>query len=488
MSQERGKDKAKKFVSIWGYRFLLFPILVAVISLPSSVRNWLYLILFIIFLLTAFFYWPQTWLIALFIIPLQELAPPLFNLPKLLPHRFILVFVALAFLLKILLKKDGDWKRVSQILKNPIFLTFSSFIMANLVSAFYHRSLDALFRSLTYFEPLLYFGLTWFWANLEKGQLTQFLGNFLIAGFWVQIIGVIEMVTQKSIRRLLSVPSETPWEYLFAENRFGLGGRISSTLSHPVYAGLYFIFLLLLTLYLFSLLKDRRKSWLLLLVPLNLVLILATGTRAVVICLVLSLLILGSFLYRQKKLLIPIMATSLTVLIFLLFLFPQILFYFQKSFHLKSGLHESANIRHRIILTRTFIQIFKSKPIFGNGPGLIQKEALKSKDPQWQKLSGIENQYAIILADGGLLAGLTYLAFIIAAFFQIIRLGSKLYPPEISSGRFFLLAYFVAYLFFIITETCLTLAPNFVLMSWLGAFASNWGHKSFPSLDEKRSK
>lgn len=482
MSREIDNNQARKLKIFFLFRLLLFPALIGILASPDPVRSLLYLILFATFFIFSYFSWSEAWLIALFIIPLQEMAPPLFGLPKLLPHRFILVLAALSLFLRALIKKDLDGKTFWLMAKTPVFLSFSCFILANLTSALYNQSLEAGFRSLTYLEPLFYFSLTWFWIKSEKDQLFKFLTNFLLAGLWVQVIALIEMATQKSIRRLLAIPTDIPWEKLFSENRFGLGGRISSTLSHPVYAGLYFLFLLLLTVYLFSFLQGRRKNFLLFFVPLNLLLILATGTRAVIICLFISLLTIGAFLYRQRKILVPMMAVLLIAFIFLLFLFPQILIYFQKSLHLKPGVQESANLRHRLVLTRTFLEVFKAKPIFGNGPGLIQKEALKSADPHFQRMAGIENQYAIILADGGLLAGLSYLAFIIAVFFQIKGLGLLHSFPEINSGRIFLLAYFLAYLFFIITETCLTLAPNFILMSWLAALSPKWGHKPFSHL------
>ena len=458
--------------SFFWLRFFLFPFIVGLLALADPWRSLLYLLAFLAFFLYALYSWSKAWLIVLFLIPLQEMAPPLFNQPKLLPHRFLLILAAAALLLKICRVEEHNLKSILHLFLQPGFLTFALFVLANMLSALYNRSLDAVLRSLTYTEPLFYFALTWIWINSEKNNLSRLLGNFVLAGFWVQIIGLMEMATQKSIRRLLGIPSSTPWEELFAINRFGLGGRISSTLSHPVYAGLYFLFLLLISIYFFSHFKPRHKFLLLILIPLNLLLLLATGTRAVIICFFLSLLVLAISFRPQKRILIPILTSLLTGLIFVFFLFPQIPLYFQKSFKLVPGVQESANLRHRLVLTKTFLDIFAQKPIFGNGPGLIQKEALKEGSPL-KGMSGIENQYAIILADGGLLAGLAYLAFILAVFWEISRLGQLCSEQDIYLGRAFLLASFVAYFFFVITETCLTQAPNYVLMSLFGALSGS---------------
>jgi|YelNatPaOPRAMG01_1025707.scaffolds.fasta_scaffold00725_15 hypothetical protein len=458
--------------SFFWLRLFLFPLLVGLLALADPWRSVSYLLAFLAFFLYALFSWSKAWLIVLFLIPLQEMAPPLFNQPKLLPHRFLLILAAAALLVKIFRQKEHDLKSILHLLLRPGFLTFALFVLANIFSAFYNRSLDALFRSLTYTEPLFYFALTWMWINSEKNNLSRLSGNFVLAGFWTQVIGLMEMATQKSIRRLLAIPSSTPWEELFATDRFGLGGRISSTLSHPVYAGLYFLFLLLISIYFFSHFKPRHKFLLLILVPLNLFLLLATGTRAVIICFFLSLLVLAISFRPQKRIFVPILASLLTGLIFIFFFFPQIPLYFQKSFKIRPGIQESANIRHRLVLTRTFLDVFAQKPIFGNGPGLIQKEALK-EGSSFKKMSGIENQYAIILADGGLLAGLAYLAFIIAVFWEVRRLGQLRSEPDIYLGHAFLLAAFVAYFFFVITETCLTQAPNYVLMSLFGALSGS---------------
>lgn len=458
--------------SFFFFRLLIFPLLVGLLALPDPWRSLFYLFAFLAFFLYALFSWSKAWLLVLFLIPLQEMAPPLFNQAKLLPHRFLLILAAATLFLKIFRQKEHDLTFILHLFLRPGFFTFALFIVANMLSALYNRSLDALFRTFTYTEPLFYFALTWIWINSDKNNLSRLLGNFVLAGFWVQIIGLMEMATQKSIRRLLGIPSSTPWEELFAINRFGLGGRISSTLSHPVYAGLYFLFLLLIFIYFFSHFELRRKFLLLILVPLNLLLLLATGTRAVIICFFLSLLVLAISFRPQKRILIPILASLLTGLIFVFFLFPQIPLYFQKSFKLVPAVQESANLRHRLVLTRTFLDIFMKKPIFGNGPGLIQKEALKEGSPL-KGMSGIENQYAVILADGGLLAGLAYLAFILAVFWEIRRLGQLRSEKDIYLGRAFLLASFVSYFFFVITETCLTQAPNYVLMSLFGALSGS---------------
>lgn len=460
------KKDSRRFLLL---RLIIFPGVILIYAFPDPYRSLSYIVGFGMCIIYAFWSWPQVWMIILYLIPALEMAPPLFDYPKLLPHRFLLVFAAI-----ILLIKWARTKHLYRIFPSPVFLAFGGFIGANVISALQAGSPDAFFRSLTYFEPLLYFTLTWALIFLYRWPPDKFIFNLILAGAWVQVIGLVEIITQKTFRQLLSISGPEALPVLMAENRFGLGGRIASTLSHPVYAGFYFLLLLILSLYFFYHFRRNLKGLLILLFPLTSFLILATGTRAIILCLVLSLATFYFLLSQQRKTFLPVVAGSLVLLIFFLVLFPQIPAYFQKSLKLRPRVQESVNLRYRLALTKALFQEFKEKPLFGHGPGLIQKQALQGKDSKYKGFSGIENQYAIILADGGILAGLAYLIFIVFTLVEAWKLDGRS-PPELIYGRAALLATLAAYFFFVVSETCLTLAPNFILMSFYGSLiARKW--------------
>ena len=83
-------------------------------------------------------------------------------------------------------------------------------------------------------------------------------------------------------------------------------------------------------------------------------------------------------------------------------------------------------------------------------------------------LEGIENQYAMILADGGLIAGIAYLFFSIG----VIRISWKLFQnadPNCHSIGLLLLSLFFFYFIVIFSVTALANLIDYVLMCVLGA-------------------
>jgi len=88
---------------------------------------------------------------------------------------------------------------------------------------------------------------------------------------------------------------------------------------------------------------------------------------------------------------------------------PGVREYLAESINVTS--RESYNLLNRIDLTTSLLQVFTENPIFGFGPGMIQKLGLGGSG-EFIRFAGLENQYAVILAEGGALAGTAYALFI----------------------------------------------------------------------------
>src|SRR5690606_2335034 len=107
---------------------------------------------------------------------------------------------------------------------------------------------------LTYLEPLLFFAISYF--LIVTGHLTvpRVLRALLIGGLLVAIVAAYEVVTQQPVGAFLAPHARillTDYMSGYDSDRFGLGGRVSSFIAQPVFASLYWVFILAITLFYF---------------------------------------------------------------------------------------------------------------------------------------------------------------------------------------------------------------------------------------------
>ena len=441
------------------------------LQLPSPEKDIAFFVICgIIFLLLSVLFFRRAWLTFLFLLPFLDLNPPLFEITKLPAYRMILIIVTLCFFF---FYKKGFffWRKL---FRSPGFASFGLFVLASLISALHALNMEAIFRALTYIEPMLFYALTYYLVSRGFSRLRAILRTVITAGIIVSALGLMEIAFQFSVRKVLRIPLTPDLEAVFQEDRFGLGGRIASTISQPVYAGIYFLILLILLFYFIFTHKPRFKPLLLVLIPIYVLLMLGTGSRAAIVSLIFCVCSLVFFSKLKKKVIIPVTAVTLILLVVFFVIFPQIFQYFQKSASLDSTSAASYNIRKRIEMTNVFFNIFKENLIFGYGPGLIQKEALGGTSTQFEGYRGIENQYAIILADGGIIGGIAYLLFLVGALLQSVKISRAPLSREVQISGLMLLLIFIAYFIFVTSETCLTLVPNFLLMAIYGGVVAQF--------------
>jgi hypothetical protein len=119
-------------------------------------------------------------------------------------------------------------------------------------------------------------------------------------------------------------------------------------------------------------------------------------------------------------------------------------------------------------MTRVFLDVFRDHWLVGYGPGLIQKQALAGTSAEFGSYSGIENQYAILLADGGILMGLAFAWYLVGAAIDCLQIMNKDRTNEVRTLGMFTLVAFVASSTVAFGLTIIGSVPNLLLMIFLG--------------------
>jgi O-antigen ligase len=427
------------------YRSVCF--LLAVLILPASAIKW----------------FDRAWITFLATLPFWFLASSLFGQPKITGVLLLTLGMAGISLLKSVLADSHH--------TNPSHfgvVAFVLFILANVLSGFYTGRIESVFRALTYLEPLLFCVLTYAIVRHDPENLRRVLRGIVVGGTLVGALGVFELVTQKSILAELGIATQENLLIYLADNRYGLGGRIVSVIGQPVFTGMYFALWLIVTFaYITQYVAVGRRALLVIVAIIGLALVLATGSRGPILALLPTLLAFLFLSRRHSRALIPtILLVGMAVLV-LSQLLPDLFDFFRDSLAIDQQTAASANAIGRLNFTGAMLDIFRQNPALGFGPGLIQQGGLQG-EAGFEGLAGLENQYATILADGGLLAGSMYLLFMGAVFASLFRMRKH---PKAESGNVGLMALllFVYYFVVVVTATSLTSVPNLLLMAVYGA-------------------
>lgn len=323
------------------------------------------------------------------------------------------VFTTLLFGVAVI-KIRGHWNKIPGI---SLFVYFTFFLFAILLSAiFSDMPLSSLARTLTFIVPLM-MGVMVLAAVMDNENGLRVIMRAMIIGFAIVIAyGIVELILQKSLLLEMGV---LPWdEDYMSDVRFGISGRISSFVGQPIYAALYLFIMLPVILFYKKYYNENYAIKLLYITIfiLGVIIIVLTGSRSVMLPLtVLPLVLLifrhGKNIFKTKWLYYYILGFMLLIVIL-----PKDLFNFIiESFKDVDQLNIAATsaLYTRLELSEFFYELLKEHVFFGYGPGFIQRMAA-SVGMFWN-LRGMENQYAALLVESGVIGFLAFMVFIIKA-------------------------------------------------------------------------
>jgi O-antigen ligase len=472
-----GKRAASGFVRI-AAELILTAICLLLLVLPAEDRDLLFVAGLALLGVVAYQHFPSAWILIIALLPLLNLFGAMFDQPKITGIRILLVVLLPIFIVKV--KPDRFWQQI----RGPWAIKgFLLFILANLLSAVRWSSIEAVFRSLTYFEPLLFYVFTYYVVRRNTGNFRLIMRAIVFGGIVVGLIGLLELLSQSSFLNLFGITdARINALYLsdvyLTDNRLGLGGRISSTLMQPVYAAIFFAICLAITIFYRIVYAPRNKLLLFVLVPIGSVLILATGSRGPLLSIVFAVVCTSLLIGRGKTRIISAGLTIILLVTVILVLPTQARSFLVDS--LDPNQSVSANVFGRFNLTASLFEIFSASPIVGVGPGLIQKLGFEG-DPEFAELVGLENQYAVILADAGLIAGAAYLIFMGGVFGLLWKIRKNSRDREVRYGDLVLITIFVFYFVAAASATIVTGLSNQTIMIAFGAVVALNDNREDPS-------
>ncbi len=410
------------------------------------------------------------WLAVLALLPLIRLSGELFGLNGVTLSRLVTTTLAVVFVLTLRERAVLHSLRQTNGLR-----WFGLFVLVNLVSAIYVSSAAAVLTTLGYLEPLFWFAITF--GLVRSGRVTtrDVLRALLWGAVLVALGGLYEWATQQALGKLFD-PSLTRMLNVYMSgydsNRFGLGGRVSSFIAQPVNASLYWVMVLCVAVYYFR--NWARARWVQAVWVLTaLFFLLLSGTRAGMLALAavwLVWVVWGLQNTRQRAL---ALAASGAAIAALLFLSPTLANYLRASLESDPDAMAARNVIWRIAVTRGLLEIFLNHWLLGYGPGMIYRLAIAGALPRVDRrysLAGLENQYATILAETGILGGMAYALFM----FGVAQDCARMVRDSVLRARgVLLLALFAAYFVFAATSWAVTVIPNLLLMAVYGALVAD---------------
>jgi hypothetical protein len=203
-------------------------------------------------------YFETVWLAVLTLLPLIRLSGGLFGYNGVTLSRILVTALALVFLLTL---RDANVLRA--LAKSNGLRFFGLFVLVNLVSAVYVLKASAVFTTLTYLEPLFFFAISYGLIRLERITLRALLRAILLGAVLVAVGGLLELAMQQPLGASFNPRVASSLDVYMSgydSNRFGLGGRVSSFIAHPVFAGLYWVMLLNIGVYYLQTWKRARSS------------------------------------------------------------------------------------------------------------------------------------------------------------------------------------------------------------------------------------
>ena len=343
------------------------------------------------------------------------------GLDRLTPNRLVTALLFLTCLPRLLSKPLTRPIRIS-------FWIYGAFLVSALASGL-SSSIpgSSIARSLSYGEPVLWLGLG---AVAATGERPRESSSAILLGIAVGLaiviaVGFRELLSQSN--PLLSAGiSRTTGDYMI-DQRLGFSGRLVSTLGQPVYAGIYavtaiaavaayggagarsdltklFTILLCVAAAAFAYLTGTRGAVLGLAV-LPFAYLFFRGRRAAMVWLGIAAILIGSVVFLE----LPSGTTE----------------FWKESVLVGEGGAGSANVLGRFWLTSRMLDVFSAHPLLGVGPGFFQNSSSPWPIADIEGLEGIENQYATILAENGIVGGVLFAGFLVYLVYQLSALARR---------------------------------------------------------------
>ena len=261
----------------WTLLTALVILLLELLRIPLDARDPIVVALAVLVFVLALYDFTGAWLILILALPFASLIAGMFDQPKITGLRIFLIAFGAAFFFG---RKPADFWRA--LLQHLVFKGLVFFILANLLSALFSGQIAAVFHAVVYIEPLLYFVFSYYAIRQSPARISHLVWAIAAGALVVALLGLVEFAAQRPLVEVLGLQYTTyklsTLRYYLAENRLGVGGRISSVLIQPVYAGLYFAACLIAQVFYVWVYTPDPRKWLVWLVPFGLVMVLVTGS------------------------------------------------------------------------------------------------------------------------------------------------------------------------------------------------------------------
>jgi O-antigen ligase len=138
--------------------------------------------------------------------------------------------------------------------------------------------------------------------------------------------------------------------------------------------------------------------------------VLLTGTRGAIVGLLVLAFLGISAAWRSGR--ARALGTALVLFVSVALLSPAIRTFLDESIRVDEPSTSAANVVGRLALTKRMLDVFAGNPALGVGPGYFQKVGDGPGEIDTEGLGGIENQYATLLAENGLIGCALFMAFL----------------------------------------------------------------------------
>jgi O-antigen ligase len=327
-------------------------------------------------------------------------------------------------------KVDNQYSgsRTSQILKQPLVIAVSVFILIFILAGFFGYNPSASF-----------------WSNFERGegglQMLHFFAFFILA--------ILLFKDEKDWRRMFMVSALAAFlvvAYGFAAalkiSGFigpGICERFAGSLGNSAYIGTFMLFALFYAAFLASEGKQKFKKclWGSLLI-LFLIILIFSGTRGAFLGLGVG--VLTGLVHLFFRLPVGRVRKIILVVIIILIILGGLAFKFRRSIDLMpfcKGKGQGGNrildinihaesFQTRLLLWKQSIKIFKERPILGWGPENFSPAFEKHYDPYFTVwFDRAHNIFFDYLTTTGILGLLSYLSIFVVFFWQFIKKSQK---------------------------------------------------------------
>ncbi len=313
----------------------------------------------------------------------------------------------------------------NQFPRSPFWSTYILFlVLASLSAAISTQPIESLGKTFTYVEPLMWATMAAFCMLSNKDAMRLITRGILCGVAGVTSYAVVELIYQRSFLYdwgLLRAEAE-----YINEVRFGLSGRVMSTIGQPVGTALYLVSTLPLVLFHSKYLTRfivTRFVWLLMLAA-GLICLIATGTRAGYVAILMVPLAYYIFSTPHRRRLKVLLSTYAVLFLVARYLQPpDFVAYFVDSFNIGVTANNPAawGMLGRIDLTQRLLEMARDNPWFGIGPGFVPRMAAAGV-PNFVGLGGSENQYAMLLVETGIVGTVGYAIFIFSVLHLLVTL------------------------------------------------------------------